>query len=282
MITNLGKVHIKRFLAGWEPDLARSIAFGVGESVENSGQERLDYEIGRTDIALVTYNFVEDKLVFKGVMDEVFDGVIYEVGLYSSEVGEGSTVGSRLLLSFDSDTESWTQAGLPATYATTNTRIGNDSMVIAPAANGSITAVYENILMDLSGYTSADAFSFAFYSANTNVSSMTFRFFTDASNYYTVTVAGGSIATGFNLISVPIAQSAATGAPRWSEITKVEVTVNASAAGAASIQLEGVRVEDLDNTAIGHILIARTKLVTPFVKTTGTIQEVEFPLGVSI
>lgn len=282
MITNLGKVHFKRFLAGWEPDFARSIAFGVGESTPDPAQDRLDYEIGRTDISLITYNFVEDKLIFKGIMDETFDGVIYEVGLYSSEANEGSTVGSKLLMSFDSDTEFWTQAGLPATYTTTNTRIGNDSMVIAPAASGSITASYENILMDLSGYTSADTFSVAFYSANTNVSSMTLRFFTDASNYYTVTIAGGSIGTGFNMVNVPIAQSAATGAPRWSEITKVDVSVNASGAGAANVQMEGVRVEDRDNTEIGNILIARTKLVTPFVKVAGTIQEVEFPIGVTI
>lgn len=282
MITNLGKIHIKRFLADWEPDLARSIAFGAGESAEDAAQDRLDYEIGRTDVSLITYNYVEDKLIFKGVMEETFDGVIYEVGLYSSEAPEGNTVGSRLILSFDSETEFWTQGGVAATYSTTNTRIGNDSMVLAPAASGSVTATYQDILMDLSGYTSADTFSVALYSANTNVSSMTLRFFTDSSNYYTVTIAGGSIGTGFNIINVPIAQSVATGAPRWAEISKVEVTANASAAGAVNLQMEGVRVEDRDNTAIGQILIARTKLTVPFVKTAGTIQEVEFPLGVLI
>lgn len=282
MITNLGKVHIKRFLAGWEPDLARSIAFGVGESVESAEQDRLDYEIGRTDVSLITYNFLEDKLVFKGVTDELFDGVIYEVGLYSSEAGEGSTVGSRLLLSFDSETEFWTQGGVPATYTTANTRIGNDSVVIAPLASGTVVSSYTDILIDLSGYTSADTFSFAFYSANTNVDSMTFGFFTDASNYYTVTIPGGTVGTGFNLINIPISQSVATGAPRWSEITKIEVTVNAGAGGAVNIQMEGVRVEDRDNTDIGHILVARTKLLVPFVKVAGSVQEVEFPLGVSI
>ena len=282
MITNLGKTHIKRYLAGWEPDLARSIAFGVGESAPNPSQDRLDYEIGRTDISLISYNYIDDKLIFKGVMDETFDGVIYEVGLYSSEAGEASTVGSRLLLSFDSDTEFWTQGGVPANYSTTNTRIGNDSMVVAPSASGTVVSTYENILMDLSGYTSADTFGFAFYSANTNVASLSARFYTDQTNYYTVTVAGGSIATGFNLIDVPIAQSVPTGAPRWSEITTVEIIVVASGAGAANVQMEGVRVEDRDGTEIGQILIARTKLVVPFTKVAGTIQEVEFPLGVSI
>lgn len=282
MITNLGKVHFKRFLAGWEPDLARSIAFGVGESVEIATQDRLDYEIGRTDISLITYNFIDDKLVFKGIMDELFDGVIYEVGLYSSEAGSGSTVGSRLLLSFDSETEFWTAGGLAATYSTTNTRVGNDSVVVAPGASTSQTVTYSDIFVDLSGYTSADTFSLAFYAANANTSSITYRFFTDASSYYSTTVVAGSIGVGFNIVNVPVASSTVTGAPRWSEITKVEVTVAATAGGAASVHLEGVRVEDRDNTELGNILIARTKLITPFVKTVGSIQEVEFPLGVSI
>lgn len=282
MITDLGKVHIKRFLAGWEPELARSIAFGVGDSAESSAQDRLDYEIGRTDIALTTYNFLEDKLIYKGVTDELFDGVIYEVGLYSSEAGEGSAVGSKLILSFDSDTEFWTQAGLPATYATTNTRIGNDSVVVAPAASGSITTSYADVLMDLSGYTAADTFSFAFYNANANASSMKYRLYTDAANYYDIDLTSGQITTGFNLVNIPMAQAVPTGAPRWAEITKVDVTVNANANGAAHVQLEGVRVEDRDNTEIGNILIARTKLAVPYTKLTGTIQEVEFPLGITI
>lgn len=280
MITDLGKVHIKRYLAGWEPDLARSIAFGVGESAESPTQDRLDYEIGREDIVLTTYNFVDDKLVFKTVMDEIFDGVIYEVGLYSSDAS-ASTIGSRLLFSFDSDTEFWTQAGLPAVYSTANTRIGNDSVVVAPAANGSVTTSYSDILLDLSGQTAADTFSFAFYSANTNVSSIRLRLFSDAANYYDLTISSGIVA-GFNIVNIPIAQAAPTGTPRWSEITKAEVTVSASATGDANVQLEAVRIEDRDNTATGHILIARTKLAVPFVKTAGTIQEVEFPLGVTI
>ena len=282
MITNLGKVHIKRFLAGWEPDLARSIAFGVGDSNEVATQDRLDYEIGRTDISLITYNYIEDKLVFKGVMDETFDGVIYEVALYSSEAGPASTVGSRLLLSFDSETEFWTQGGLPATYGTTNTRIGNDAMMISLNASTSATATYSDIFIDLSGYTSADTFSFAFHSAWPNVSSIVYRFYTDALNYYSVTVPGGSIGTGFNIVNIPVAQAVPTGVPRWSEITKVDVVATANADGAVLLQMEGVRVEDRDNTDIGQIMIARTKLATPFTKVAGTIQEVEFPLGVLI
>lgn len=282
MITDLGKVHIKRFLAGWEPELAQSIAFGVGDSVESSAQDRLDFEIGRTDISLTTYNYLDDKLIFKGVIDELFDGVIYEVGLYASAATESAVGGSKLILSFDSETEFWTQAGLPATYSTSSTRIGNDSLVAAPAASGSVTSTYADLLADLSGYTAADTFSFALYSANANVASIVFKFYTDDANYYTVTVPGAQIASGFNLISIPIAQSVATGAPRWETITKVDATVSATSGGAASVQLEGVRMEDIDNTQTGNILIARTKLAVPFVKLSGTIQEVEFPLGVTI
>lgn len=279
MITDLGKVQIKRYLAGWETEIAGSIAFGVGESVESATQNRLDYEIGRVGIDFVTYDFNDDKLVFKGVMDEAFDGVIYEVGLFSSGP-EATGSSSRLILSFDSDTEFWTQGGVDATYVTSNTRIGNDSMLVSPAASGSVTASYSDILMDLSGYTAADTFSIALRSANANISSLRFRFYTDTTNYYDITVPGAQITTGFGIVSVPFSQAAPTGTPRWEEITKVDVTVNASAGGAVSLQLEGVRIEDNDNVDPDRIMVARVKLATPFVKTAGTIQEVEFPLGV--
>lgn len=281
MFTDLGRVHIKRYLAGWETEIAGSIAFGVGASSPNAAQTRLDYEIGRVGVDFVTYDFIENKLIFKGVMDEIFDGVIYEVGLFSSGP-EVTGSASKLILSFDSDTEFWTQGGVDATFTTDNTRVGNDSMLIAPAASGSVTASYSDILMDLSGYTAADTFSIALRSANANVSSVRFRFYTDTSNYYDVNVAGAQIPTGFGIVSVPFSQAVPVGNPRWAEITKVDVTVNAGPGGAASLQLEGVRIEDNDNTDPDRIMVARMVLPEPFVKTAGTIQEVEFPLGVFI
>jgi hypothetical protein len=281
MITSAGKTHIKRFLAGMEPDIARAIAFGVGEAPEQLSDTALHFEIGRTDVDLVSYDFTTDRLIFKGVLEEGFDGVIYEWALYSREDSSAGAFGSRLVTSFDSDTETWFQGGSAATYRTTNTRIGNDSVVVTAATSGNTTVSYPDVTMDFSEYSAADNFSFAFYNDNTNLSSIRYRFKTDASNYYDFTLNSG-FSTAFNIQTRTKGTATVTGTPNWGTITAIEVTVFSSGAGGASVGLEGVRIEDVDTVDQGYVMIARAVLVTPFAKTAGAIQEVEFPLGVTI
>lgn len=283
MITNQGMVHIKRYLAGWTPSIALSMAFGVGTEAPNVGDSALNFEVGRADIELTSYDFVQNKLVFKASLPEDFDATIYEVGLFSLESNIVSgEYGSRLLASFDSETETWMQGSVEATYVTTNTRIGEDSAQVSPAANGTITVIQSDVVMDLSGYSAADEFSFAFYCANTNTSTIRYRFKTDASNYYDVTVASASIAAGFNVVKIMKGAAVPTGTPDWGQISSLEVTVSAKAAGAATVNLEGVRIEDMDTISPDYVLVARVILATPFEKVSGRLQEIEFPLGVTV
>lgn len=283
MMTNEGMLHIKRYMAGWTPSIALSMAFGVGTKAPTANDRELQFEVGRSDIELVSYDFVQDKLVFKASLGEDFDATISEVGLFSLESNIVSgEYGSRLLASFDSETEEWFQGTTPATYTTANTRIGEDSVIVAPNASGSITVSQEDTVMDLSGYSAADELSFAFYSANTNASSIRYRFKTDASNYYDFTVPAASIVSGFNIVRLAKGGAVATGTPSWETITSLEVTVSAKAAGAASVNLEGVRIEDLDSVSPDYVMVARVILSVPFDKVAGRTQEVEFPLGVTV
>jgi hypothetical protein len=282
MITATGKTHIKRFLAGLEPDLARAIAFGVGEAAESVNDTSLQFEIGRTSIDLVTYDFTTDRLIFKANLEEGFDGILYEYALYSREDSSAGAFGSRLITSFDSDTETWTVGGVPATYRTTSTRVGNDSVVIGAAANGNATAVQQDITMDFSEYSAADQFSFAFYNDNTNLSSLRYRFYTDLSNYYDISFNNGNFGTAFNIVKVNKGNATVTGTPSWGNITRLDVTAFSTGAGTSSVGLEAIRIEDVDTVDSGYVMIARAVLGTPFAKIAGRTQEIEFPLGVTI
>lgn len=283
MITTDGTLHVKRYMAGWVPSIALSMAFGVGESPESAGDKRLQFEVGRSDIELVSYDFVQDKLVFKATLDEGFDATLYEVALYSSEsnVAAGE-FGSRLLASFDSLTENWWQASSPATYTTENTRIGINSVSVNVGANGSVTISQPEALLNLSGYSAADEFVFAFYCNNGNVSTARFRFLTDASNYYDVIIPSAAISTGFNIIRAPKGSAIVTGSPDWGSVTTVEVTISAKSIGDVSVNLEGIRIEDMDTPAPDYVMVARSLLALPFDKVAGRIQEIEFPIGVTV
>lgn len=283
MITNEGSMHIKRYMAGQVPSIALSMAFGVGESPESASDTRLLFEVGRSDIELTAYDFIQDKLVFKSTLDEGFDATLYEVALYSLESNNGAgEYGSRLLFSFDSETETWMQAGSPATYTTANTRIGANSVQLALAANGSATVSSGGGLTDLGGYSAADEFVFAFFCDNGNVSSIRFRFLTDTANYYDVTVPASSISTGFNVVRILKGAAVPTGIPQWNTITETQVTVSAKNTGSVTVNLEGIRIEDMDTPAADYVMVARSLLALPFDKVSGRIQEVEFPLGVTV
>ena len=132
MITTEGKTHIKRYLAGFVPSIAQSLAFGIGDKAEAVGDTRLHFEADRVDIALTSYDFVNDRLVFKASFPTDFEGTIYEVGIFSSAINEvAGEFGSRLLASFDSASEEWLDAtsGAAGTYFTgTTSRIKPDSL----------------------------------------------------------------------------------------------------------------------------------------------------------
>src|SRR5690242_12536399 len=103
MITTDGKTHIKRYMAGWVPAIGRSIAFGIGATSETAGDKTLNLEIATTPVALTTYDFVNDKLIFKSSLPEDLVAEIYEVGLWSLEQNPSAgEYGARLISTFDS------------------------------------------------------------------------------------------------------------------------------------------------------------------------------------
>lgn len=265
-----------------EPDLVRAIAFGVGQAAETLGDTSLQFEIDRTPVTLVSYDFTTDRLIFKANLEEGFDGILYEYALYSREDSSAGAFGSRIVTSFDSDTESWFVGGVAATYRTTSTRVGNDSVVIGAGASGNATASMPDVTMDFSGYSAADLFSFAFYNDNAFLSSLRFRFYTDLTNYYDISFNNGFFTTAFNIVQVAKGNAVPTGVPNWGLITRIDVTAFSTAGGTSSVGLEAIRIEDVDTVDSGYVCVARAVLATPFAKVAGRTQEIEFPLGVTI
>src|ERR1700750_515386 len=102
MISTRGKQHIKRYLAHQVGDIARSVSIGVGGLAENVAHTALQFEMGRSDIILVSYDYVNDKIVFKATLPQEMSGKIYEVAIWSQN--QSTSAGeftSKLLSSFD-------------------------------------------------------------------------------------------------------------------------------------------------------------------------------------
>lgn len=284
-ITNDGKTHIKRYLAGFVPAIARSVAFGIGDQAEAVGQKKLQFEVARTDITLTTYDFVNNRLIFKASVPTDFTGKIYEAAIYSlaSNTSAGN-FGGQLITSFDSATEDWADAttAAVASYATTNTRIGDDSLRQTPVASASKTDSLKDLELDLSGYSAADQFTFALNVGNTNTSGITFYFLTDASNYYSVAFSGSSVNTaGYKFLTVTKSTATPTGNPNWANITEVQVKTTSGSGGGSQIDFDGIRIDDIDSNNPDYIMVSR-EVITPFTKAAGRTNEIEFSLGVTV
>lgn len=282
MITGAGRIQIKRYLAGYEPAIGQSIAVGIGSQAESANNFKMHFEVDRADVVLTAYDFVGERLVFKGALPDTLAGTIYEVGLFSSAADLGAAqYGSKLLATFDSASEEWVRVGVGDTaYAAGNSRLGADSLRQSPTASTTVTDSLSNMFLDLSGHSAADTISLAYQNLDTNTSSIQLRFMTDASNYYQFTISNP--AAGYSVTEMAKSSAVATGVPNWGAISEVRVSTIAKASGPAQVDFDGIRIEDVDSNSTGYILVAREVLPSPFVKEIGRTQEVEFSLAVSI
>lgn len=269
-------------MAGFVPAVAQSIAFGIGNKAMNVSDSRLQFEIGRVDISLTSLDLVANKVTYKAVLPETVSGILYEIGIYSTAADAvAGEFGSRLISTFDSASEDWVDGtGVASVYSTAVSRIGGDSLRQAPAASTARTDILNQLSLDLSGFSGNDLFIFAFNAGNAFTASIRFRFMTDLTNYYDITL--GAQTTGYKFVEVAKSTAVVTGAPDWERITAVQVTTTATSGGAAQVDLESIRIEDVDTVNPDYILVSRELLATPFVKEAGKVQEVEFALGINV
>ena len=283
MLTTNGKTHIKRYLAGQVPAIAQSIAFGIGSKAESATDTYLQFEVGRSDIVLTSFDFVNNKLIFKAPVAEEYAGQILEVALFSTATNpEAGDYGSRLISTFDSDSEEWVNLadGTDEVFLTNASRIGGDSLSHTPAASSLRTSSLPGLFLDFSGNSGADKFIFALNVGNANTASVTFKFLTDASNYYAFTITSPS--AGYTIVERTMSVAAVTGAPNWANITEIQVTTTASSGGAAAVDFDGIRIEDTDSISPNYVMVSRELLSVPFIKTIGMSQDIEFALDVNV
>jgi hypothetical protein len=257
------------------------LAFGIGDKVEDVLDRKLQFEIGRADITVTAYDFVNNQLVFKAPLPDDLEGTVYEIALFSQETNSlAGDFGSVLLTSFDSDEEDWIDptSGAASAFSTTNTRVGADSLRLVATASTTTRSVLEGVAFDFSGNTSADKFVLA-CNVSANVSNVKLLLKTDNSNYYTITY---TPAAGYRFSGQSLGSAVPTGSPDWEDINMMEVQVTATSGGSATIDFDGIRIEDTDTPNPEYVMVSRELLSVPFVKDSGRIQAIEFAINVSV
>lgn len=279
MITTKGKLHLKRFLSMQVGTIAGSIGFGLGAVAEDVDDTRLQFEVDRQDLRLISYDYTTDRLIFKTEIPAQYAGTIYETALYNLSVDNAG--GGRLISPFDSTGfETWLTSGSPATFTTTGSRIGSDALSHTPPTSGTTTSSLGSLAVDLSSFLSSDEFTLASNYINNFVASTSIRMMTDASNYYEFVISHK--APGYRISNFTKGSAIVTGSPDWARITYIEVSTTATSSSSADIAYDGLRIDRTANDTSELILISREVLSTPYVKENGKSQEIEFVMDVNI
>lgn len=276
MITADGRRYFRRYFANRAGSVIGAISIGAGSAAPTLNDDRMQFEFYRVPITLVEYDFVDDRLIVKASFPEESEGVITEVGLWTSETNPVSAnQASTLLCTFQTE-EGWT----PSTYDATNFRVGNESLKHTPAASGMESSVRPDISLDLSQYSSADRLVLAYNVQNNNTASIKFRFRVDATNYYEFSIANP--ATGYAVTSILKANAVAVGVPSWDMISDIEVITTSKASGSSSVLFDGLRIEDYDSETPEYGMLARWVLAEPVTKSAGIVQDLEYSLRLNI
>lgn len=277
MITTNGKTFIKRYLAGQAGSLVGAISVGIGPTAATVGDQRMQFEFARVPVDVIDYDMVNNQLVFKGTLDEEVEGKIYEIGIWSDEFN--TAPGSQdvgLITSFDSASEEWDVE----TFDSSVTRIGTDSLKHTPAASATSASVLTGITLDLVDYSSLDTFVLAYNVDNAFTANLKVRLRTDSANYYEFTVT--SPTAGYKFSTFTRGSATVVGTPSWADINEVEIRTTATAGGSASVEFDGLRIEDVDSVAPEYGLIARFIPSVVETKLEGIVQDIEYALPVTV
>lgn len=296
-LTEAGRSIIVKSLLGIIPNFVDAIAVGIdsASNVLNSAStiisnNSLGFEIARTQSSGGTFREsnstvgINDALVFYGELVDPFQYEIREVAIYpATNLTSNVSVRGETIFDFD-------QFDLFAKYGTyssasltvsSSARIGSTALSLPSGGDGTSNYIEkvtdDNSLSYIANYSSLDVFKLAVFKSTTSTGSVSFSFYTDSSNYYTISFTLPSTA-GYNVLTATKGSATLNGTPSWDDINYVRVwntSANTVFVDAAKIDIGSYLVD----TTFG--MISRAVLPAPILKSSSIPMTIEYTLLVS-
>jgi len=295
LITKFGKRFISSQLAGMSGSQTKDLAFGIDSTaVQSNGNDtRLGFEFYRIPVSFGSIDIQTDgsgnstyAVVYQATIPQDVAGVIKEIGLYPGVKSSINNYDSKFIADFENNLMWFKSDGsnpelISTTTSSVKPRVGSYFSKIAVSASQSVefTCAYSGL--DLSGYTSSDSLSIAYNQENTNLDSITFKFYSSDSSYYSATFAGAASVTESNKIG-KILFSTLTANNAYadlSSIIKIGVVVTAKSSGQAVVYLDALRIDDEDTFDANFGLISRSVLSSPLEKIAGKPVDIEYRIN---
>ena len=295
MITKFGKRFLTSYLAGMVTSPTKDLAFGIDSTaVQSNGNDtRLGFEFYRVPVSFGSIDIQTDEfgdstysVVYQATIPQDVSGIIKEIGLYPGLKSSVNNYDSKFIADFENNLM-WFKSddSNPELVATTTSsiepRVGSYFSKVSVSASQSVEFVCSYSGLDLSGYTASDSLSLAYNQENTNLDSITFKFYSSDSSYYSAVFAGEASVTEPDKISKVLFSTltANNAFADLSSIIKIGVTVTAKSSGQAVVYLDALRIDDEDTFNANFGLISRSVLSSPLEKIAGKPVDVEYRIN---
>lgn len=288
-LTVSGRTIAIKSLLGIIPNFAGTIAYGIGQRANTVSastslitDSSLQFEIGRAPViaSSLDVSAQNDILVYSATINDSFQYQIYEVGLFPSDIRNATiNIAGSTIFDFDR-VDTFNKIGTASgSYLADalEARIGTQVLYLPPTDSDNYLSYIasDNTLSYLQTYNSQDTFRLAGLDLNTTTSSISFRFYSDNSNYYEY-VFPTPTASGYFVSEIEKGSAVIQGAPSWETITFVRMWRNNS----NPVYLDGLRIDSgnyLVNTTTG--LVSRAVLPQPIRKPSSVPVTIEYSLA---
>ena len=295
MITKFGKRFLTSHLSGMVVSPTKDLAFGIDSTAvqANGNDTRLGFEFYRVPVSFGSIDIQTDEfgastysVVYQATIPQDVSGIIKEIGLYPGIKSSSNNFDSKFIADFENNLM-WFKSddSNPELVANTTSsikpRVGSYFSKVAVSASQSVEFTCSYSGLDLSGYTSSDSLSLAYNQENTNLDSITFKFYSSDSSYYSATFTGASSVTESDKIAKVLFSTltANNAFADLSSIIKIGVTVTAKSSGQAVVYLDALRIDDEDTFNANFGLISRSVLSSPIEKISGKPVDVEYRIN---
>jgi hypothetical protein len=297
LITKFGKRFLASYLSGMINSPEKDLAFGIDSTaVQSNGNDtRLGFEFYRVPASFGSIDIQTDEsgnstysVVYQATIPQDVAGIIKEIGLYPNIKSSVNNYDSKFIADFENNLM-WFKSDdsnpelVDSTTSDISPRVGSYFSKIGVSASQSSEFVCSYSGLDLSGYTASDSLSLAYNQQDTNLDSITFKFYSSDSSYYTATFAGASSVTEPNKIGrVLFSTLTANNAyADLSSIIKIGVVITAKSSGQAVVYLDALRIDDEDTFDANFGLISRSALSSgnEVIKIAGKPVDIEYRIN---
>lgn len=296
LITKFGKRFITTYLAGNVSFVEKDLAVGIGNATDLALADtntRLAFEFYRLPSSFGTVDIFTSgtttySVVYKSTIPQDVAGIIKEIGLYPKNRTSVNNYDSRYLSDFENNREWYDASNItinPELVTSPTPRIG-ERMIELKFNVGDTTSTtrefkYNIGSFDMSGYSVNDNVVLAFNRANTNSNRIRIKFYSSPTSYVYGDITPAIVGDDIEPISMSSILSNQVGTPDVSAISSIGIEVRrASAASAATIYLDGLRINDQDTFDPTFGLISRSILSSPITKVAGRPLDIEYKITI--